>query len=142
VSEHKAERRRRRSSQQIQSEMSAILGLLTEGKEDKQIMIELNLSKATYYRYKKKVIKECEQAYQKQRLETLALHKEILEERLTKLLIAAMKVLDGPPSKNFHKTAEVAATLAINIFKLQVDSIGVIADGWSWKDVADRLEIS
>jgi hypothetical protein len=96
------------------------------GKEDKQIMEQLNLTKATYYRYKRQVIKEAERAYQKQRLETLAFHKEILEERLTKLLRASMRVLDSPPTKNFHKTAEVAATLPINIFKLQVDSIGVI----------------
>jgi hypothetical protein len=132
--------RRRRSNQQIQSEMSAILHLLTEGKEDTQIITELNLSKATYYRYKKQVIKEAEQAYQKQRLETVAFHKEILEERLTKLLRAAMRVLENPPTKNFHKIAEVAANLAINIFKLQVDSIGVITHSCSWKDVANRLE--
>jgi ACT domain-containing protein len=141
VSECKSERRRR-SSQQIQSEMSAILRLLTEGKEDKQIMEQLNLSKATYYRYKKQVIKEVEQSYQKQRLETLAFHKEILEARLTKLLSGAMQVLDSPPTKNFHKIAQVAATLAINIFKLQVDSIGVITHSCCWKDVANRLEVS
>jgi ACT domain-containing protein len=105
-------------------------------------MEQLNLSKATYYRYKKQVIKEAERAYQKQRLETLAFHKEILEQRLTKLLRAAMQVLENPPANNFHKTAEVAATLAINIFKLQVDSIGVITQSCSWKDVANRLEVS
>jgi ACT domain-containing protein len=142
LSEPRSERRQRRSNQQIQSEMSLILRLLAEGKEDKQIMSELNLSKATYYRYKKKVIKEAEGAYQKQRLETLALHKEILERRLTKLLGAAMQVLENPPTKNFHKIAEVAATLAISIFKLQVDSIGVITHSCSWKDVANRLEVS
>jgi len=38
--------RRRRSKQQIESEKLAILRLLMEGKEDKQIMEELNLSKA------------------------------------------------------------------------------------------------
>jgi hypothetical protein len=111
--------------------------LLTEGKEDKQIMSEPNLSKATYYRYKRQVIKESEQAYKKQRLE-----KEILEERLTKLLNAAMQMLENPPTKNFHKIAEVAAAIAINIFKLQVDSIGVIIHSCSWKDVANRLEVS
>jgi hypothetical protein len=139
LSESKPERIRR-SNQQIQSEISAILRLLTEGKEDKQIMVQLNLSKATYYRYKRQVIKESEQAYQKQRLETLAFHKDILEQRLTKLLRAAMQVLENPRTKNFHKTVEVAATLAINIFKLEVDSIGVITNSCSWKDVIDRLE--
>jgi ACT domain-containing protein len=134
--------RRRGSKQQIESEMLTILRLLMEGKEDKQIMEQLNLSKATYYRYKKQVIKEVEQVYQKQRFETLAFHQEILEERLTKLLRAAMKVLENSPTKNFHKIAQVAATLAINIFKLQVDSIGVITHSCSWRDVANSLEVS
>jgi ACT domain-containing protein len=141
MSEHRNSRRRG-SKQQIESEMLSILRLLMEGKEDKQIMTELNLSKATYYRYKKQVIREAEQAYQKQRLEALAFHKEILEDRLTKLLRAVMQVLENPRTKNFHKTAEVAANLAINIFKLQVDSIGVITHSCSWKDVANRQEVS
>jgi ACT domain-containing protein len=141
MTEHKTSRRRG-SKQQIESEMLTILHSLMEGKEDKQIMEQLGLSKATYYRYKRQVIKESEQAYEKQRLETLAFHKEMLEERLTKLLRAAMQVLENPRTKNFHKTAEVAANLAINIFKLQVDSIGVITHSCSWKDVANRLEVS
>jgi hypothetical protein len=114
---------------------------MMRGKEDKEIMKQLGLTKPTFYRYKHRVIREADEAFQKQRLETLAFHKEILQERLTKLLKTSMLVLENPRTKNFHKIAEIAATLAINIFKLQVNSIGIITNSCSWRDDVNRLEV-
>jgi hypothetical protein len=85
---------------------------MMQGKTDKEIMKQLGLTKPTFNRFRHRVITEADQAFQKQRLETLAFHKELLQERLTRLLRAAMQIKNSP-TKNF-KTAEIAATTIID----------------------------
>jgi hypothetical protein len=53
--------------------------LLTECLCDNEIMKQLDIPKTTYYRYKAMLHREAAEEFKKQRLDDLALHKELLE---------------------------------------------------------------
>lgn len=120
---------------QIQAEVSEIGRMLGMGMLDMEIMKQLNLKRAMYYIYKQKLFRQYADLFEKERVEDLGYHKELLHDRLTKLYrqtevkLSLKKPNSEEPfidSKDYAATVAVAQNLAINIFKLESEGLRIL----------------
>jgi hypothetical protein len=105
-------------------ELSEISRLLTAFKTDKEIMRDLNIPKRTYYRYKSKLLAESAEHFKNQKLEDVALHKDMLNDRLTHFL----GLLDDKIQRSLEvrDTMNPAKDMSIAIFQLNTQGIEAV----------------
>jgi hypothetical protein len=114
-------------------ELSEISRLLTAFKTDKEIMRDLNIPKRTYYRYKSKLLAESAEHFKNQKLEDVALHKDMLNDRLTHFL----GLLDDKIQRSLEvrDTMNPAKDMSIAIFQLNTQGIEAVNH---MKSIADH----
>jgi hypothetical protein len=115
-------------------ELSEISRLLTNFKTDKEIMRDLNIPKRTYYRYKSKLLAESAEHFKNQKLEDVALYKDLLNDRLTHFLgllddkiQRSIDVRDTMnPTKDLTGLFNCAKDMSIAIFQLNTQGIEAV----------------
>jgi hypothetical protein len=117
----------------LQTILTDINKLLTQCLSDKEIMKQLDNPKTTYYRYKAMLHRESAEEFKKQRLDDLALHKELLENRLKAILqplLVRINQSQEPNSKisnrDLANIAEIAKEIAIEINSLNKQGLNLL----------------
>jgi hypothetical protein len=116
-----------------QTTLNDINRLLTECLTDKQIMQQLDIPKSTYYKYKATLHKEAVEDIRNQRLEDIALHAELLSNRLKAILqpllvrINKSQDLDSKISnRDLGSIAQIAKEIAEYIHEVELQRYHVI----------------
>lgn len=123
----------RKTNRQIQNEVNEIGKLLAIGLTDREIMQKLQLRRSQYYVYRSKLYDQSADLFKKGQIEDLAFHKELLQERLTRLYRQAETRLTGAAGNNTMTSKDIAQVLAmaqniaINIFKLESEGLRILA---------------
>jgi ACT domain-containing protein len=117
--------RKRRTRQQVELELEQIQNKISSGSTDKEIMQELGLKRANFYKYKAKIYKRSEAIQSKNSDKSLAFHQEILNDRLTRIYRALEERLadKNTKSRDVVKCASLAKDIAINIVRLKGEGL-------------------
>jgi ACT domain-containing protein len=114
----------------LQTILTNINSLLTECLSDKEIMKQLDIPKTTFYGYKSMLHREAAEEFKKQRLDDIALRKELLEGRLKAILqplLVRINQSQEPNSKisnrDLGSIAEIAKEIAIEINSLNMQGL-------------------
>ncbi len=108
---------------QIHHDLEELAKKLAAGYTDKQIMQDLNLKRRTFYYYKTKVCSMFGNIAEKKTEQVLEFEAEILKDRYTRLFRNLEQRATNRNTK-LHDVAnatEVAAMIATNIFRLEVE---------------------
>ena len=121
---------------QIQQLINEIGKMLSDGRPDREIMEELQIKRSQYYEYKSKLLQQSADLFKRlneQNENSLIYHKELLSERLTRLYKQAESDLtqntNTEGGNNKASTYLAAQNIAINIFKLEIEGLHVLANG-------------
>ncbi len=101
---------------------------LAQGYSDKEIMQELNLNRRTFYRYKAKVFKLWGDIAARRSGQSLEFQAQVLADRFSRLYRGLEQNITNANNKSTRlrdkaTAAHVAADLAIQLFKLEVEGI-------------------
>jgi ACT domain-containing protein len=121
-------RRKRRTRQQVELQIEQIQNKISTGSStDKEIMQELGLKRANFYKYKAKIYKKSEAIQSKNSEKSLAFYQEMLNDRLTRIYrVLEEKVADkNTKARDVVKCALLARDVAINILRLEVEGLKV-----------------
>jgi hypothetical protein len=121
---------------QIQQVINEIGKMLSTGKPDREIMEQIQIKRSQYYEYKSKLFQQSAELFDRfndENRDSLIYQKEMLSERLTRLYNLAELELSqntSPQGGNSRASIYLAAqNIAINIFKLEIEGVRVLADG-------------
>lgn len=123
---------KQRNKVEQEAELNLIYGLLCQGLGDRQIIEQLGIPSGTFYWYKHKLHERAAKQFAKQDYSDIALHKEILREKLANIYSLCMKKLESAtntdkgennPTRDFAGTAAIAQEVALNMFKLDMFGI-------------------
>jgi ACT domain-containing protein len=132
--------RKRRTRQQVESQLEQIQNKISTGSStDKEIMQELGLKRANFYKYKAKIYQRSEAIQSEKSEKSLAFYQQILNDRLTRIFRALMDKLTDERTKGraAARCASVAQEVAINI--LQLESEGLRAN-WEANRLAKKFK--
>jgi hypothetical protein len=121
-----------KSRRQSQAELAQIAKLITDFKTDKEIIRELEIPHTTFYRYKSKLIAASAERFKAQKLEDVALHKEVLNDRLTHFLglldtkIQRSLEARDTPTKDLTGLFNCARDISISLFQLNTQGIQAV----------------
>lgn len=125
----------RRTKAEQRAIIQEIGRLLATGEVDREIMKTLAISQTQYFIYKNRVYEQSAEQFRKQKEENIAWHKDLLEERLTKLYKHLEEALRRPnplnnnlpyiASKDLASVTNVMRFLAIDLFKLNQEGIKI-----------------
>ncbi len=128
---NKKERKRfRRTKQKMEYELDEIFRRLCNGESDFQIMTTLNLQERNYYKYKKKLEARLMEYQLKKTDDTIFMESHLFKNRMLTLYKGLEDVVLSP-DKNVtgsdrSKCAEVAASIATNIIRIESEGIKAI----------------
>jgi ACT domain-containing protein len=120
--------RKRRTRQQVELQIEQIQSRISTGSStDKEIMQELGLKRANFYKYKAKIYKRSKAIQLKNSQKSLAFYQEILNDRLTRIYRALEEKLADKNTKarEVAKCALLAQEVAINIVRLEAEGLKV-----------------
>jgi ACT domain-containing protein len=118
--------RKRRTRQQVESQLEQIQNKISSGSStDKEIMQELGLKRANFYKYKAKIYKRSEAIQSKNSEKSLAFYQQILNDRLTRIYrVLEEKVADkNTKARDVVRCALLAQDVAINIVRLEAEGL-------------------
>jgi ACT domain-containing protein len=128
-------KRKRRTRQQAKSQLEQIQNKISSGSStDKEIMQELGLKRANFYKYKAKIYRRSAAIQSDKSEKSLAFYQQILNDRLTRIYRVLEEKLTDERTKGraAARCASVAQEVAINILRLEVEGLRA-----SWE--ANRL---
>jgi hypothetical protein len=118
----------RKTNAQTQATVNEVGRLLSLGLLDREIITQLNLKRAQFFNYKQKLYEQSAAQFEKQKMSDLAYHKDLLHDRLTRILrhietkLSERDDRTGNSLLNPREYAGLALAgqnLAINLFKLE-----------------------
>jgi ACT domain-containing protein len=113
------------SIKEAEDNIQKVAAKLTAGASDKEIMQELGLKRANFYKYKAKIYKRSEAVQSKKSEKSLAFYQEILNGRLTRIFrVLEEKVADkNTKARDVVRCALLAQDVAINIVRLEAEGL-------------------
>lgn len=112
---------------QVQLGLQELQKRLAAGFTDREIITDLKLSQATFYRYKAKLYKRYGKIAERKTDQVIELEAELLKERYIKLYRnLEQKITDADNTDDLNAIAnatEVATLIATNIFRLEVEGL-------------------
>lgn len=100
---------------------------LSNGQTDREIIAALNIARTTFYAYKKRLYAQYGRIAEKKTEQIIELEAELLKERYLKLYRnledRIIKAETGESLQEIANAAEIAALLATNIFRLEVEGL-------------------
>jgi hypothetical protein len=127
--------RKRRTRQQVELQLEQIQSRISTGSStDKEIMQELGLKRANFYKYKAKIYKRSAAIQSEKSEESLAFYQQILNDRLTRIYRVLSEKLEDKKTRgrDAARCALAAQEVAINILRLESEGLRA-----SWE--ANRL---
>ena len=119
-------KRLRRTKQKMEYELAEIYKKLCNGETDLQIMTALCLQERNYYKYKKRVETRLMEYQRKKTYDTIFLESQVFKNRMLKLYKALENRVTSPDNTSGvekSKCAEIAANIAIDVFKMESERI-------------------
>jgi IS30 family transposase len=119
------------SKQQYETQLQQIFRLLLQNKTQEEIAHELNISTRTVARYCQRIDQRYGQIQAQKTDNTLFTEVQLFKNRLLKMYrILEQKALDPKTSgTETAKCCEVAASLAIDVLRLEAETIKVVKNG-------------
>jgi hypothetical protein len=118
------------TKQQYEAQLQHIFRLLLEAKTDEEIAKDLQISVRTVQRYRQRLVKRYGDFQRQKTDSTLFLETTLLKNRLLKLYKILEKKAEDPKTNGNEcaKCCEVAASIAIDIIRLESEGIRVIKE--------------
>lgn len=117
----------KKTDAQITEHVREIGRMLSAGMIDREIMEKLNLKRASYYAYRKRLYRESGELFKQTNADELLYHRDLLQERLTRMYRQVETDLNNSELSNKDRAAlyMAAQSLSMNIFRLNYE--GMIA---------------
>ena len=123
---NKKSKRFRRTKQKMEYELREIYHRLCNGESDFQIMSFLSLQERNYYKYKKRLETRLMEYQRKKTNDTIFMESQLFKNRMLKLYKALENRVTSPDNTSGvekSKCAEIAANIAIDVFKMESERI-------------------
>ena len=125
-----SKRRFRRTKQKIEYELAEIYKRLCNGESDLQIMTTLCLQERNYYKYKKRLEARIMEYQRKKTDNAIFMESQLFKNRMLTLYKALENQVTSnkTPGTDKAKCAEIASEIALDILRLEAESVKAIHD--------------